>query len=130
MSDVSAELQRIMLVEDEEDIRAVAELALEAVGGFTLKACMSGQMALAALDEFLPQLILLDVMMPGMDGPSTLRAIREHPGFTHTPAVFMTAKVQQEEINGYLSLGAAGVIPKPFDPVTLPEQIRDIWSQL
>jgi CheY-like chemotaxis protein len=130
MSDVSVELQRIMLVEDEEDIRAVAELALEAVGGFTLKACASGQAAVATLDEFLPQLILLDVMMPGLDGPSTLRAIREHPGFADTPAVFMTAKVQQEEINGYLELGAAGVIPKPFDPMTLPDQIREIWDRL
>ncbi len=69
-------------------------------------------------------------MMPGLDGPSTLRAIREHSGFEETPAVFMTAKVQQEEIAGYLELGAAGVIPKPFDPMTLPDKIRDIWSRL
>ncbi len=130
MTSSSAALQRIMLIDDEEDIRAVAELALEAVGGFTLKVCSSGQSALAAINEFEPQLILLDVMMPGMDGPSTLRAIRKYPGFARTPAIFMTAKVQQEEIRGYLSLGAEAVIPKPFDPMTLSDQIRGIWSRL
>lgn len=130
MTDSPVELQRIMLIEDEEDIRAVAELALEAVGGFTLTACDSGQNALAVIDEFAPQLILLDVMMPEMDGPSVLQAIRKYPDFAHTPVVFMTAKVQQEEIDGYLSLGAEAVIPKPFDPMTLSDQIRDIWNEL
>lgn len=124
------ELQRIMLVEDEEDIRAVAELALEAVGGFTLKSCDSGQAALESLEAFRPQLMLLDVMMPGMDGPSTLKAIRQHPEFADVPAIFITAKVHPEEVQGYLAEGAAGVIPKPFDPMELPERIKGIWQQL
>ena len=130
MADLETQLERIMLVEDEEDIRAVAELALEAVGGFTLTTCASGQSALETLMAFRPQLIVLDVMMPGMDGPTTLKAIREHPQFVTTPAIFMTAKVQPEEVNGYLSQGAVAVIPKPFDPMVLSDQIRDIWSNL
>lgn len=130
MANTFTVLQRIMLIDDEDDIRAVAELTLEAVGGFTLKACASGQSALAVIDEFLPQLILLDVMMPGMDGPATLKAIRKLPGFAQTPAVFMTAKAQEAEIDRYLSLGAEAVIPKPFDPMTLPDQIREIWDRL
>lgn len=130
MAEPVTALDKIMLVEDEEDIRAVAELALEAVGGFTLKACHSGADALENLDVFKPQLILLDVMMPTMDGPSTLRAIREKPGFEHTPAVFMTAKVQPDEVKGYLALGAVDVIPKPFDPMTLSDRIREIWENL
>jgi len=130
MAEPVTALDKIMLVEDEEDIRAVAELALEAVGGFTLKACHSGADALENLDIFKPQLILLDVMMPTMDGPSTLRAIREKPGFANTPAVFMTAKVQPDEVKGYLALGAVDVIPKPFDPMTLSDRIREIWENL
>lgn len=130
MSDAVSALQRIMLVEDEEDIRAVAELALEAVGGFNLRTCDSGRKALEQLAEFCPQLILLDVMMPEMDGPSTLRAIKETGDFADVPAIFMTAKVQPEEVNEYLSLGAVAVIPKPFDPMTLSDHIREIWEGL
>ncbi|AOY90334.1 hypothetical protein BKP64_16585 [Marinobacter salinus] len=130
MAELDDSLQRIMLVEDEEDIRAVAELALEAVGGFILKTCPSGQSALDAIETFRPQLILLDVMMPGMDGPTTLQAIRQCPDFARTPAVFMTAKVQPEEVDGYLAQGAADVIPKPFDPMALSDRIREIWHAL
>ena len=120
-------LERILVVEDEEDIRAVAEVALEVVGGFTLQTCASGQEALEVIGDFGPQLVILDVMMPGMDGPETLRAIRERPGQTDVPAVFMTAKVQSEEIASYLAEGAVDVIPKPFDPMTLADRVRDIW---
>jgi len=120
-------LKRVMLVEDEEDIRAVAEVALETVGGFTLKACASGKEALESIEEFAPQLFILDVMMPGMDGPETLRAIRKLPEHTSTPAVFMTAKVQSEEIASYLAEGALSVIPKPFDPMTLADRVQEIW---
>ncbi len=130
MTDTDRALDRIMLVEDEEDIRAVASLALEAVGGFTLKTCDSGQNALEVIGDFRPQLILLDVMMPGMDGPSTLREIRQNPDFATTPAIFMTAKVQPEEVKSYLALGAVSVIPKPFDPMVLSDRIREIWSAL
>lgn len=121
-------LNRILLVEDEEDIRAVAEVALESVGGFELKVCAGGQEALESIGEFAPQLIILDVMMPGMDGPETLREIRKLSEYAKTPAVFMTAKVQSQEIESYIAEGAAGVIPKPFDPMALSDRVLEIWQ--
>lgn len=121
-------LQRILYVEDEPDIQAVAKLALEMVGGFTVKVCSSGEEALREAVAFAPDMILLDVMMPGMDGPSTLKALREQPGLADLPVAFMTAKVQPAEVAHYKSLGARDVIPKPFDPMTLASQVRAIWA--
>ena len=121
-------LSRIFLVDDEPDIRAIARLALETVGGFTVEACNSGQEALLRASEFGPDLFLLDVMMPGMDGPETLRALRALPGFEATPVIFMTAKAMAPEIQKYKGLGALDVIPKPFDPMTLSDQIKAIWN--
>jgi CheY-like chemotaxis protein len=122
-------LTRILYVEDDADIRSVASFALEAVGGFVLTACASGEEALAQAAAFAPQLLLLDVMMPGMDGPETLAALREMPGTVATPAVFMTAKVQPQEVARYRALGAIDVISKPFDPMTLSDEIRAIWAR-
>jgi len=124
-----AELNRILYVEDEPDIQAVAQIALEAVGGFTLKACSSGEEALAEAVAFSPDLILLDVMMPNMDGPSTLLELQKLPELAATPAMFMTAKVQPQEIEYFKSLGAIEVIAKPFDPMTLADQIKTMWQQ-
>jgi two-component system OmpR family response regulator len=121
-------LNRILLVEDESDIQAVARLALEAVGGFTVKICCSGNEALQEAPIFEPDLILLDVMMPVMDGPSTLKALRQLPLTAETPVIFMTAKVQPQERRYYEELGAIGVIPKPFDPMTLSSTIQTIWK--
>lgn len=123
----TGEFHRILYVEDDADIRAVAELALETVGGFSIKSCSSGQEALLEGPGFRPDLILLDVMMPGMDGPSTFHAMQENPALRGKPVVFMTAKVQTEEVAFYRELGAVDVIPKPFDPMTLADQIREIW---
>lgn len=120
-------LQRILYVEDEPDIQAVARIALEAVGGFQLLVCSSGQEALAAASAFAPDLILLDVMMPNMDGPSTLVALRALPEFKTTPIVFMTAKVQTSEVARYRQIGALDVIAKPFDPMTLSDTVNNIW---
>ena len=122
-------LTRILYVEDEPDIQTVARLALEALGGFTVEICSSGDEALQRVASFQPQLILLDVMMPGMDGPSTLKMLREFPQFASTPAVFMTAKVQPNEVAHYLELGAVDVIPKPFDPMMLSSQVQAIWER-
>ena len=122
-------LNKILYVEDEPDIRLIATMALESLGGFTLESCESGNEAVAKACEFSPDLLLLDVMMPGMDGPATLRALRELPGLAETPAIFMTAKVQSQEIDGYFQLGAVDVIAKPFDPMTLASQIDDIWRR-
>jgi CheY-like chemotaxis protein len=122
-----AELKKIMYVEDEPDIQAVAKLALEALGGFQVKICSSGQEALDSVLAFAPDLILLDVMMPGMDGPSTLKALRDLSELSKTPVIFMTAKVQPQELLQYKSLGAVDVIPKPFDPMTLADTVKKIW---
>lgn len=124
-----AELKRILYVEDEPDIQAVAKLALEAIGGFEVMVCSSGKDALENVIAFSPDLILLDVMMPGMDGPATLQAMRDLPELGQTPAIFMTAKVQPQEVAGYKNLGALDVIPKPFDPMTLAENVRKIWDR-
>lgn len=123
-----SDLQRILYVEDEADIREVAMVALEGVGGYTVKPCSSGDEALREAETFSPELILLDVMMPEMDGPSTLKALRELPSLSDVPVVFMTAKVQPAEIEYFKSLGACEVIPKPFDPMTLAEQVKAIYQ--
>src|SRR5215210_3699127 len=91
-------LQRILYVEDEADIRQVAKIALETVGGFTVELCASGAEALRSVSRFKPDLILLDVMMPGMDGPTTLTKLRNIREWRQTPAIFMTAKIQPQEI--------------------------------
>ena len=121
-------LNRILYVEDEPDIRLIAQMALEAVGGFTVIVCASGPEALAAAPASQADLLLLDVMMPGMDGPSTLKALRELPATADTPVIFMTAKVQATEVTAYRALGAIDVIPKPFDPMELSAQIQRIWA--
>lgn len=121
-------ISRILYVEDEPDIQAVARVALQTVGGFQVKICSSGEEALREIAPFNPDLILLDVMMPGMDGPGTLAALRALPEFDSIPVAFMTAKVQPSEVEHYKSLGALDVIAKPFDPMKLADQVRRIWS--
>jgi len=120
---------RILCVEDEPDIQVITRLALESVGGFELTVCGSGDEALECAIAFQPDLILLDVMMPGMDGPTTLKALRNLPGMDTVPVIFMTAKTQHQEIETYLTKGALGVITKPFDPMQLAQQIRSIWNR-
>lgn len=124
----SQELKRILYVEDEPDIQAVAKIALEAVGGFELKVCSSGEEAMQDPVSFAPDLLLLDVMMPGMDGPTTLAELRKLPELAHVPVIFMTAKVQPQEIEHFKSLGAIDVVAKPFDPMSLAQMIRDAWE--
>jgi two-component system, OmpR family, response regulator len=121
-------LERIMHIEDDLSIQEVARVALEIVGGFTVKSCESGAQGLAEAPDFAPQLVLLDVMMPGMDGPQTLVELQKLPSMKGVPVVFMTAKAQTQEVSAYHNLGAAGVIIKPFDPMTLSTQITEIWD--
>ena len=104
-------------------------MAMEAVGGFTVRACTSGTEALEAAPEFAPQLIVLDVMMPGMNGPETFAQLRAMQTTAATPVIFMTAKVQPDEIREYMALGAIGVIVKPFDPMTVAAQILSLWEK-
>ncbi len=129
MSDIN--IERVLYVEDEPDIQAVARVALEAVGGFEVQIYNSGSDAMDHLDEikaFNPDVILLDVMMPGMDGPSTLEALRKESDFVDTPVVFMTAKVQPHEVADFKAMGALDVIPKPFDPMSLSQSIKTILA--
>lgn len=127
---MTAALQKILYVEDDPDIQAIAVMVLDAISGFTLEPCSSGNEALTKAVVFGPDLVLLDVMMPGMDGPETFQALRKLPELASTPVVFMTAKVQPQEVQGYLDLGAVGVIAKPFDPMTLADQLREIWARV
>ncbi len=128
MVTLPAPLCRILYVEDEPDIRAIAQMALETVGGFSVIACASGREALAAAATASADLLLLDVMMPAMDGLSTLKALRALPATANTPVIFMTAKVQADEVALYKALGAIDVIAKPFDPMELSAQVSRIWA--
>lgn len=126
-----ATVERVLYVEDEPDIQAVAKVALESVGGFKLLIYNSGNDAMDHLDEikaFNPDVVLLDVMMPGMDGPSTLAALRADNQLAETPIIFMTAKVQPHEVADFKAMGALDVIPKPFDPMSLSENIKTILA--
>ncbi|MDH5721495.1 MAG: response regulator [Spirochaetia bacterium] len=119
-------IKRILFVDDEEDIRTVVKVSLEKVGGFTLQICSSGKEALQAAPHFRPDLLLLDVMMPEMDGIATLSALREISELKEIPVIFLTASVQEEQVAKLKEHGALDVIPKPFDPLTLPEVIKSI----
>lgn len=122
-------LKRLIYVEDEADIREIASVALELVGGYDVQIYSSGSEVIANAAAFNPQLIILDVMMPNMDGPTTLANLRTLPELANTPVIFMTAKVQPNEITTLLALGALAVVPKTFDPMALASQLGDIWKQ-
>ncbi len=121
-------MTRILHVDDEDDIREIARIALEAFGGFSVTEARSGREGLALAAELRPDLILLDVMMPGMDGPDTLRALRADPATAAIPVVFMTAKAHRSELERYRSMGVQGVIAKPFDPVTLAAEVKALGA--
>jgi CheY-like chemotaxis protein len=122
-------LKRIMLVEDDPDVQTIASMALIDIGEFDLIVCSSGREAVEQVARMRPQMILLDVMMPDMDGPTTLDEIRRLPLAIQPPIIFMTAKVQPQEQQRYLSLGAIEVIAKPFDPVSLADRLHAAWTR-
>jgi len=119
---------KILHVDDEADIRAITKLALESIGGFNVTSCASGTEAIATVTDVAPELIVMDVMMPEMDGPTTFRALQDIPDANRIPVIFMTAKTQKDEIESLMALGAIGVIAKPFDPVQLSKEVERIWS--
>ena len=123
-------LQRILYVEDDKDIQTIASLAIEDVGGLTLLVCSTGMEALEKAPSYKPDLILLDVMMPEMDGPKTFAKLSAIEETSKTPVIFITAKAQSSEIEKLISLGAIAVITKPFDPMKLSEQILSIWEKI
>ncbi|QGX40680.1 response regulator [Permianibacter aggregans] len=123
-------LNTILHVDDDASIRAVAKVALQNVGGLQVVSCASGIEALEKFPECRPDLVLLDVMMPLMDGPTTLQKLQRQFPNQSLRVVFMTAKVQQKEIDEYKTLGAGDVVIKPFDPMTLAAQLQQIWQRL
>jgi len=126
---MAEELKRVLYVEDEPDIQKVAKLALETVGNLEVLICSSGAEAIEKAAPYEPDLLLLDVMMPGMDGPATLAALRAIESLADVPAVFLTAKVMPSEMEAFKEMGAIDVIAKPFDPMTLADQVRAAWEK-
>ncbi|MCH9688930.1 MAG: response regulator [Deltaproteobacteria bacterium] len=123
------EIRKVLLVDDDEDIRTIGQMALHDVGGLDTFLAAGGEAALEVAAREQPDVILLDVMMPEMDGPTTFRRLREGEATAAIPVVFVTAKVQRHEVQRYLGMGVVGVICKPFDPMTLPDELRRIVTQ-
>jgi CheY-like chemotaxis protein len=119
-------ISKILIVDDDEDIRIVSEVVARRIGQWDVVLAASGEEALERAGEEQPDVILLDVMMPGMDGPTTLQHLRSGSRTADIPVIFLTARAQSHEVERYLALGADGVIVKPFEAMTLPDQIRRI----
>jgi CheY-like chemotaxis protein len=115
---------RVLLIDDEPDLRRLAEVSLSAVGGWRVTCCASGAEGLQAALREKPDLVLLDVQMPGLDGPQTLAALRGEPALAAVPVLFLTATSAAEDIARLCALGARGVVRKPFDPFNLPAEVR------
>jgi len=116
--------QKALIIDDEPDIREIAEMALSLDPAFEVRTAASGEAALAVLADWRADVALLDVMMPGMDGPTLLGHIRKMPTLARLPVIFITARAQQSELQTFATLDAIGVIAKPFDPVTLAARVR------
>ena len=123
-------LQRICYVEDDEDIQRIVRMSLERVGKMTVEVVGDPTMAIEAMTAFRPDLVMLDWMMPKMDGPTLFRQMKQRPETSALPVVFITAKASSRELDELLTLGAAGAISKPFNPKDLPDQLRAIWAKL
>ena len=123
-------LNRICYVEDDEDIQRIVRVTLERVGKMTVQVVGDPTLAIDTMAAFRPDLVLLDWMMPKMDGPTLFREMKLRPETSSLPVVFITAKASQHDLNELLKLGAAGAISKPFSPKDLPDQLRAIWAKL
>ncbi len=123
-------MRRILIIDDDDDIREVAALSLESIAGWHVTTANSGAAGIRAAVVQQPDAILLDVMMPGMDGPTTFKEIQNTPSIAHIPVLLLTAKVQGVDQRRFASLGVAGVLLKPFDPLTLATQMATMlgWS--
>jgi len=117
---------KILIIDDEDDIREVAALSLESVAGWDVVTANSGAQGLARAIEHKPEAILLDVMMPGMDGPTTFRELRNNPATAKIPVILLTAKVQSSDQRRFADLGVQAILFKPFDPMTLSSQIAGV----
>jgi CheY-like chemotaxis protein len=123
-------LRTVLYIDDEPDIRQIVQMALGLAPSLTIHTGDSGEQALSLARTLHPDLVLLDVMMPGLDGPGTLARMRAEPALARFPVVFMTAKAMPQEVARFRELGAIGVIAKPFDPMKLAEQVFAIWERL
>jgi CheY-like chemotaxis protein len=123
-------LNRICYVEDDEDIQRIVRMSLERVGKMTVEIVTDPTLALEAMTSFKPDLVMLDWMMPKMDGPAVFRQMKLRPETSGLPVVFITAKAAQRDLDELSKMGAAGTISKPFSPKDLPEQLREIWKKL
>jgi CheY-like chemotaxis protein len=121
-------LTRICYVEDDEDIQRIVRMSLEKVGKMTVEVVSDPMVAIERMAAFKPELVMLDWMMPGMDGPTLFRKMRETPEVRDLPVVFITAKASQRELDELRKLGALGTISKPFSPKDLPDQLRALWN--
>jgi CheY-like chemotaxis protein len=124
-------MRRILIIDDEDDIREVAALSLEATAGWHIFTASSGAAGMEIATEQQPDAILMDVMMPGVDGPTTFRIMQQNPVISHIPVLLLTAKVQGVDQRRFAGLGVTGILFKPFDPLTLAQQISDIlgWKE-
>lgn len=123
-------LNRICYVEDDEDIQRIVRMSLERVGKMTVEVVSDPTVAIEAMVAFQPDLVMLDWMMPGMDGPTLFRHMKTRPETEKLPVGFITAKASQGELQELMAMGAAGAISKPFSPRELPDQLREIWKKL
>ena len=126
----SRPLKRICYVEDDEDIQRIVRMSLERVGKMTVALVTDPTQALATIAEFRPDLVMLDWMMPVMDGPTLFRQMKLRPETAALPVVFITARASPRDLEELKALGAAGTISKPFSPKDLPEQLKAIWAAL
>ena len=126
----SRALNKVCYVEDDEDIQRIVRMSLERVGKMTVEVVSDPHQALGVMARFKPDLVMLDWMMPGMDGPTLFRKMKLEPAAAALPVVFITAKATQRDMEELIALGAAATISKPFSPKDLPDQLRAIWAKL
>lgn len=122
------ELKKILYAEDEPDVQTVVEMTIQAMSDYEIKICENGKKLLDCVGDYNPNLILLDVMMPEMDGLTTFKNLQQNENTKDIPVIFMTAKAQVHEVEKFKEIGALGVITKPFDPMSLCDEILEIWN--
>ncbi len=118
--------RRVLIVDDEDDIREVAQISLEMVAGWEVLTASSGSVGLKIASADQPDAILMDVMMPDMDGPATFQKLQADPAIRHIPVILLTAKLQPADRKRFVELGVAGVLAKPFDPLRLAGQVSEV----
>jgi CheY-like chemotaxis protein len=121
-------LTSLLYVDDDDDIREIVEMSLGLDGSLKVSSSSGGEQALATMRSERPDLVMLDVMMPGMDGPAILERMRADPELQHIPVIFMTAKTNPQEVAKFRGLSAIGVLAKPFDPMTLGSEVKALWN--